>query len=88
MSAPEIAAQDMDLREQVSTYLAQYFMAAEALSEETRLVDDLGADSLDLLQVAYTLNEMFDIEIDADALPGMLTASGVCDLVERLRAGG
>lgn len=77
----------MDLRGQVRGYLAEYFMTGDLPGEEALLVDDLGADSLDLLQVVHTLNEMFDIDIDVDWLPEMLTVGSACDLVERLHCG-
>lgn len=76
-----------DLCAQVKAYLADYFVAGMELEEATLLVDDLGADSLDLLQVTQTLNDMFGIEIDADLLPRMLTVGGVCDVVKQLRCG-
>ena len=76
-----------DLREQVRRHLAEYFMTGEPPEAEALLVEDLGADSLDLLQVAHTLNDMFDIDIDADALPHMLTVGSACDVVVRLRHG-
>lgn len=70
------------LREQVQSYLAEYFFVKkEKLTDEVQLVDDLGADSLDLLQVVYTLNDMFDIQIKVDDLSRMLTVGGVCDVV-------
>lgn len=74
-----------DLRRQVRSYLAEYFMTGDMPDEEALLVDDLGADSLDLLQVAHTLNDIFDIDLDADSLPQMVTVGGACDVVARLR---
>jgi len=56
------------------------------MGRHTLLVDDLGADSLDLLQVAHNLNEMFDIDIDVDTLPQLLSVGGACDLVVQLCA--
>lgn len=76
-----------NLRRLVRRFLGDYFMTNNLPGEQMLLVDDLGADSLDLLQVAQTLNEMFDIEIDAKTLPQMLSVGGTCDLVERLRSG-
>ncbi|MGZ9713418.1 phosphopantetheine-binding protein [Glaciimonas sp. GNP009] len=75
---------ELVIRKQVLSYLSEYFMADEDLVDETFLIDDLGADSLDLLQVVYTLNEMFIIQIEPDDLPRMLFVGGVCDLVIEL----
>lgn len=76
-----------DLRERVRGFLGDYFMTGNLPDEAALLVDDLGADSLDLLQVVHTLNDMFDIDIDVDWLPEMLTVGSACDVVERLYYG-
>lgn len=72
------------VRERVRCYLAEYFMTGDLPHDEALLVDDLGADSLDLLQVVHTLNDMFGLDVDVDWLPEMLTVGGACDVVERL----
>lgn len=50
---------------------------------ETRFVDDLGADSLDVYQIIMGIEEEFDIEIDIDAAENIAT---VGDAVEQIRA--
>jgi len=45
----------------------------EALTPETSLVDDLEADSLDLADLALTLEEHFAIRIPEEDIPQMLT---------------
>ena len=51
---------------------------------ESSLQDDLGADSLDLLEICMALEDNFDIEIsDEDAL-ACRTVQQVFELVERL----
>jgi len=74
-----------ETQEQVNTFLVDYFMFKGDLEETTCLVDDLGADSLDLLQVIQVLSDIFQIAISADHLPRMLTVGGVCEVVEELR---
>jgi acyl carrier protein len=75
---------DASIRSKVCTYLAEYFMADISMEDHVVLVDDLGADSLDLLQVVHMLNDMFLIEINVDFLSRMLTVGGVCEVVEQL----
>ncbi|AJY09129.1 acyl carrier protein [Burkholderia dolosa] len=69
---------------EVRSFLADYFSFREPLQDDLKLIDDIGADSLDILQVAVTLQDMYGIHIDADALPSMLTVGGTCDLVQQL----
>ncbi|MFH5252882.1 acyl carrier protein [Burkholderia semiarida] len=72
--------------EQARGRIAEYFMTSGPLANDLRLVDDLGADSLDLLHIVATLEDDFAIRIDADALPEMLNVGGACRVVERLVA--
>ena len=50
---------------------------------ESRFVDDLGADSLDIYRIIMGLEETFDIEIDHDVAYGVETVS---DVVERIKS--
>ncbi|QRX82151.1 acyl carrier protein [Glaciimonas sp. PAMC28666] len=72
------------MREQVKSYLVEYFFVGKELTDEVLLVDDLGADSLDLLQIVYTLNDMFGVEIKIDDLSRMLSVGGACNVVSEL----
>lgn len=52
------------------------------ISMDTKFVDDLGADSLDVYQIIMGVEEEFDIEIDADNAEGIVT---VADAIEQIR---
>lgn len=75
-----------DAGEQINAFLADYFMFTGDFEETTCLVYDLGADSLDLLQVMQGLSDIFQIAISADHLPRMLTVGGMCEVIEELRS--
>lgn len=49
---------------------------------ETRFIDDLGADSLDVYQIIMGIEEEFDIEIDTDSAESIVT---VADAVEQIK---
>ncbi|MDF2819977.1 MAG: hypothetical protein K0R15_418 [Clostridiales bacterium] len=49
---------------------------------ETKFVDDLGADSLDVFQIIMGIEEEFDIEISNDAAENIVT---VGDAVEQIK---
>ncbi|MEF9840753.1 MAG: acyl carrier protein [Lachnospiraceae bacterium] len=54
----------------------------EEVSMDTKFVDDLGADSLDIFQIIMGIEEAFDIEIsneDAEKI------SSVGDVVEQIK---
>ena len=54
----------------------------EEITMDTKFVDDLGADSLDVYQIIMGIEEEFDIEIDNDAAENIET---VGDAVEQIK---
>ena len=55
---------------------------ADELTMETKFVDDLGADSLDIFQIIMGIEEAFDIEIDNDDAEKIVTEG---DAVEQIK---
>ncbi len=52
----------------------QFAIDADEISMESSFVDDLGADSVDLVELVMAMEEEFDIgEIDEDDLAGLKT---------------
>ena len=54
--------------------------AAELLPEAS-ILDDLGADSLDVVELVMALEEQFDISVPEDELEGVLTVGQAVSLV-------
>lgn len=52
------------------------------ITMETRFVDDLGADSLDIYQILMGVEEEFDIEIDVDNAEAITT---VADAITQIK---
>jgi acyl carrier protein len=55
-----------------------------AIGPESRLVEDLAIDSLDLVSLVLQVQDHFDVVFDEDAVPNLCR---VADLVEYLAAG-
>ena len=55
---------------------------ADSITTETTVVEDLGADSLDIFQIVMGIEEEFDIEIPTDAAEKIVT---VGDAVEQIK---
>lgn len=53
------------------------------VTAETRLVEDLGIDSLDLVAVFIGVQDRFEIVIDDELVPSL---KRVCDLVAQVKA--
>ena len=54
----------------------------EEVSLETKFIDDLGADSLDVFQIIMEIEEAFGIEIENEAAEKIVT---VGDAVEQIK---
>ena len=60
----------------------QLGVAENAVTQEASFIDDLGADSLDIVELIMALEEEFDIEIpDADA-EKIVTVGDVVDYIK------
>lgn len=58
-------------------------VAAEDLTRATHFRDDLNYDSLDMVETAMSVEEMFNISIPDDDVEGLQTVSDVIDYVVR-----
>jgi acyl carrier protein len=58
---------------------------AEEVTPEASLFEDLGADSLDAVEINMALEDEFGITIPDDALAGMKTVSDIVTYVEAHR---
>jgi acyl carrier protein len=56
------------------------------LQPQTHLMKDLGADSLDALNIAIRLEEAFKIKIPDESIPNFLTISDIVKGVEQHQA--
>lgn len=54
----------------------------DKVTPEMRIVEDLGADSLDAVNLTMTLEEQFEIEISDDDAKKLLTVKDVYDYLE------
>ena len=52
------------------------------IKPESRIKDDLGADSLDMLQLLMTIQEELGIEIPDEELAKFITVADVCEYLE------
>ncbi len=71
---------------------AQQMIAAELKIDpsevklESRLVDDLHADSLNIVELVMELEQQFSIEIPDDDLPKLVTVQNIVEYVQTHKA--
>ncbi len=57
-------------------------IAEEKITMETHLVDDLGADSLDAVELIMALEDEFGLEVDDEAAQGMKYVKDLVNYIE------
>ncbi len=55
---------------------------AAEVKEDSRFIEDLGADSLDVVELVMALEEEFDIEIPDEDAEGILTVADAIKYIE------
>ena len=60
----------------------QLGVSAEEVKLEASFIDDLGADSLDTVELVMALEEAFDIEIPDEAAEGIATVGDAVKFIE------
>jgi acyl carrier protein len=68
-----------DIKEVV---VEQLSVNADEVKEDAKFVEDLGADSLDVVELVMALEEKFDIEIPDDEAEKIATVADVVAYVE------
>ena len=68
-----------DIKEVV---VEQLSVNADEVKEDSKFVEDLGADSLDVVELVMALEEKFDIEIPDDEAEKIQTVADVVAYVE------
>lgn len=69
--------------EQIKKITAEQLNVNEnEITLETSFVDDLGADSLDLVDLMMALEEEFDIEVTEDEVENLKTVGDAVDFVK------
>jgi acyl carrier protein len=72
-----------DLSDRIQSIVADQLGVEPAdVTKDARILDDLGADSLDVVELVMALEEAFDIEVPDDVVEEMLTIGDIQRFVE------
>lgn len=73
----------MDVLEKIIDILCdQLDLDREQVTEDSEIIEDLGADSLDIVDLVMTLEEEFDTEITDEMIEDMKTVGDIAKFVE------
>ncbi|MEN3950533.1 acyl carrier protein [Iodidimonas sp. SYSU 1G8] len=75
-----------DVAERVKKVVVEHLGVDEdKVTESASFIDDLGADSLDTVELVMAFEEEFGIEIPDDAAEKILTVKDAVDFIEQTR---
>ena len=74
----------MSVEERVKSLVAEQLgVGAEEIKNESSFIDDLGADSLDTVELVMALEEEFEIEISDEHAEHILTVQSAIDYINK-----
>ena len=74
----------MNIFEKVKEFiLLQLPVKAEQVTREARMVEDLGADSANLMMLIMDLENEIDITVEDDALKSIKTVGDIVEYIEK-----
>jgi acyl carrier protein len=77
-----------DVAERVKKIVVQHLgVDAEKVVDNADFIDDLGADSLDRVELVMAFEEEFGVEIPDDAAESIVTVGDAVRFVEKAKAG-
>lgn len=72
-----------NVEERVKKIVTEQLGVKEAISNEASFVDDLGADSLDTVELVMALEEEFECEIPDEEAEKIITVQLAIDYIEK-----
>ena len=72
--------------EKVQKALAEQFeVSPDTITMDTNLVDDLGDDSLDVVELIMSIEDEFGVSISDEEAANLITVQKIVDFVEKLQ---
>ncbi|MCF7809232.1 MAG: acyl carrier protein [Candidatus Marinimicrobia bacterium] len=79
----------MSTLEQIKQVVAELLKIDESrIQEDSKFVEDLGADSMQSIELVAAFEEAFDIEMDEDAALGVKTVGDAVTFIDAVLAKG
>lgn len=70
--------------ETIQEILSQQFeVSADTITVDTNLIDDLGADSLDVVELIMSVEDEFGLSISDEAAANLTTVGKIVDYIEK-----
>ncbi len=77
-----------DIAERVKKIVVEHLgVESDKVTEDASFIDDLGADSLDIVELVMAFEEEFNVEIPDDAAEKIATVKDAIDYIGNVKAG-
>ena len=74
----------MEIKEKVTEIIAnQLSVPVEKVKGDTNIAEELGADSLDLVEILMSLEDEFGISIPDEVIPNIKTINDIVDFIQK-----
>ncbi len=73
------------LQEVIEMLASQLGKPADSITAESDIVKDLGADSLDVVELLMALEDKYGVTIPEDDIVKVATVKDVADIIEKLK---
>ena len=67
------------------TLANQFDLDPETITMDTNLIDDIGADSLDVVELIMSLEDEYGINISDETAASLTTVAKIVEFLEKLR---
>ena len=57
----------------------------DTITEDTSIIDDLGADSLDVVELIMALEDEFDVKVDDNEAQQLKTVGDILSYIEKVK---
>lgn len=76
--------EELSMFEKVKTVLVNELGVDESkITMDANIIDDLGADSLSVMQIIMALEDEFHLTVDDDDVRSLLTVKAICEYLEK-----
>ena len=66
------------------TIATQFEIDPESITMDTNIIDDIGADSLDVVELIMSLEDIYGITINDDDAQSLVTVKKICEYLDAL----
>ena len=71
------------MNEKIKEIVAEILdLEASDIKEEAKIIDDLGADSIAVMEIVMELEEEYDVEVPTEDILNLLTVADIINYVE------